>query len=113
MHNILIGFVLFIVGQAMIWFQTNSQFIWKWPKDHPFIMAMCGIPISYILIIATKYVVEGFDGLLWPGRLVGFGAGMIVMAVCTYAMMGEGITTKTLVSLILAVTLVLIQVFWK
>ena len=35
------------------------------------------------------------------------------MAICTYAMMGEGITTKTLVSLILAVTLVLIQVFWK
>ena len=113
MHNILIGFVLFFIGQAMIWFQTNSQFIWKWPKDNPMLIALCGIPISYILIIATKYVVQGFDGLLWPGRLVGFGAGMIVMAVCTYVMMGEGITTKTIISLILAVTLVLIQVFWK
>ena len=113
MTNIFIGFVLFFVGQAMIWFQTNSQFIWKWPKDHPFIMAMCGIPISYLLIIATKYVVNGFGGILWPGRLIGFGAGMIVMAICTYFMMGEGITNKTAVSLVLAITLVLIQVFWK
>jgi hypothetical protein len=77
------------------------------------IMALCGIPISYILIIATKYVVQGFDGLLWPGRLVGFGSGMVVMAFCTYYFMGEGITVKTMLSLVLALTLVLIQVFWK
>ena len=76
-------------------------------------MALIGFPISYILIIATKYVVAGFDGLLWPGRLVGFGTGMIVMAILTYCYMGEGITTKTLISLVLATTLVFIQVFWK
>jgi len=113
MNNILAGFLLFLVGQALIWFQTNSQFLWKWPRDHTMIMALCGIPISYILIIATKYVVQGFDGLLWPGRLVGFGSGMVVMAFCTYYFMGEGITVKTMLSLVLALTLVLIQVFWK
>ena len=70
--NILNALLLFIVGQAMIWFQTNGQFIWSWAKENTFIMALCGLPISYLLIIATKYMVEGFDGLLWPGRLVGF-----------------------------------------
>ena len=97
----------------MIWFQTNSQFIWPWAKENHFIMALCGLPISYLLIIATKYVVDGFDGLLWPGRLLGFGLGMITMAMLTYYYMGEGITTKTLTSLSLATILVMIQVFWK
>ena len=97
----------------MIWFQTNSQFIWEWPKDNHIIMALCGIPISYILIIATKYVVNGFDGLLWPGRLLGFGSGMIVMVFLTYYYMGEGISTKTLVSLCLSTVLVMIQILWK
>ena len=97
----------------MIWFQTNGQFVWPWAKENPMLMALIGFPISYILIIATKYVVAGFDGLLWTGRLVGFGSGMIVMAILTYCYMGEGITTKTLVSLVLATTLVFIQVLWK
>ena len=113
MNNILAAIILFTIGQAMIWFQTNGQFVWPWAKENPILMALIGFPISYILIIATKYVVAGFDGLLWPGRLVGFGSGMIVMAILTYYFMGEGITTKTFVSLILATTLVFIQVFWK
>jgi len=76
-------------------------------------MSILGLPISYVLIIATKYIVAGFDGLLWPGRLVGFGSGMIVMAVLTWGFMGEGINLKTLTSLILATGLVCVQVFWK
>ena len=112
MNNILAAIILFTIGQAMIWFQTNGQFVWPWAKENPILMALIGFPISYILIIATKYVVVGFDGLLWPGRLVGFGTGMIVMAILTYCYMGEGITTKTLISLVLATTIVFIQVFW-
>jgi hypothetical protein len=111
--NILIGFLLFLLGQALIWMQTNSQFIWEWAKEHRFIMALCGVPISYLLILASKYVVEGFDGLLWPGRLIGFGSGMVVMAFFTWYFMGEGISLKTLVSLIIACILVLIQMIWK
>tara|TARA_R110002167_G_scaffold146646_1_gene338144 strand:- start:153 stop:494 length:342 start_codon:yes stop_codon:yes gene_type:complete len=113
MNNILAGLTLFFVTHIIIWFQVNSQFIWPWAKAHPWILAILGFPISYILIQATKYIVVGFDGALWPGRLIGFGSGMVVMAFCTYYMLGEGITTKTIVSLLLALTLVLIQIFWK
>ena len=113
LNNILAAIILFTIGQAMIWFQTNGQFVWPWAKENPALMALLGFPISYILIVATKYVVAGFDGLLWPGRLVGFGSGMIVMAILTYCYMGEGISTKTLISLVLATVLVMIQVFWK
>ena len=113
MNNILAAVILFTIGQAMIWFQTNGQFVWPWAKENPWLMALIGFPISYILIIATKYVVAGFDGLLWPGRLVGFGSGMIVMAILTWYMLGEGLNLKTMTSLILATGLVCVQVFWK
>ena len=76
-------------------------------------MAILGFPISYILIIATKFIVTGFDGLLWPGRLVGFSLGMIVFAVLTSQFLGEGINSKTAISLVLALALVLIQILWK
>ena len=112
-NSVAIGLLLYFVTHIIIWFQVNGQFVWPWAKDHPWTMSLLGFPISYILIIATKYIVAGFDGLLWPGRLMGFGSGMIVMAILTWCILGEGISTKTLVSLVLATTLVFIQVFWK
>ena len=113
MNNISTGILLFITTHIIIWFQVNGQFVWPWAKEHPWVMATLGIPISYALIIATKYIVAGFDGLLWPGRLVGFGLGMIVMALLTWYFMGEGLNTKTLASLLIATGLVCVQVFWK
>ena len=104
---------MYFVTHIIIWFQVNGQFVWPWAKDNPWLMSALGLPISYVLIIATKYIVAGFDGLLWPGRLIGFGSGMIVMAILTWCILGEGISTKTLVSLVLAITLVMLQIFWK
>ena len=101
------------IGQILVWFQLNGQFVWKWFDNNPFILTLLGVPISYVFIIGTKYGYEAFDGVLWAQRLIGFGLGMIFFAFCTYYFMGEGITTKTGVSLILALTLVLIQIFWK
>ena len=110
---IVTGFFLFLLGQGMIWYQTNSQFFNQWCREHPYVMAAAGWPISLILIYASRYVVAGFDGLLWPGRLVGFASGMMVMALFTYIHMGESITMKTGVTLLLALAITLIQVFWK
>jgi hypothetical protein len=111
--NVLIAFVLFFASQALIWYQTNAQFFNNWAKERPLIMALMGVPISYILIHASRYVVEGFNGALWPGRLIGFSSGMIVMAILTYLHLGEGISLKTGVTLILAFIIVLIQLYWK
>ena len=113
LNNLVVGITLFAATHIIIWFQVNGQFVWSWAKDHPWTMSLLGFPISYVLIIATKYIVTGFDGLLWPGRLIGFGSGMIVMAILTWYMLGEGLNLKTLTSLILATGLVCVQVFWK
>ena len=111
--EILICAILLGVGQLLVWFQLNGQFIWKWFDKNQFILSLIGIPISYLFIIGTKYGYQGFNNVLWGQRLMGFGLGIVVFAVCTWFFLNEGITTKTMVSLILAFTLVLIQVFWK
>lgn len=111
--DIAIAFVLFAIGQILIWYQSNSQFFNEWARERPLVMATLGFPVSYILIYASKYVVQGFDGLLWPGRLIGFSTGMIVMAIFTYIHLDEGITLKTGITLILAFIIVIIQLYWK
>ena len=111
--ELLYTFLPFLAVQSAVWFQTNGQFIWSWFKDHPFILSLFGIPISLGYIWATKFAFAAFDGTLWPGRLIGFAMGIISFAILTNYYMDEGISTKVIVSLILAITLVLIQVFWK
>lgn len=111
--DLVIAFLLFTTAQVLIWYQTNSQFFNDWAKERPMTMAIMGIPISYILIYASKYVVSGFNGLLWPGRFIGFSTGMIIMAALTYLHMSEGITLKTGITLLLAFIIVIIQLYWK
>ena len=113
MSNLVLGILYFAAGQIMIWYQTNGQFKWKWVAEHPITMSLIfGSIISYTFIMGTKHIVEHF-GVLWPGRLIGFGIGALSFGILTYIYMGEGITAKTAVSLVLALTLVLIQIFWK
>ena len=114
MNKFILGLLWFGVGQILIWYQTNGQFIWPWAKKHPIWMAIIfSFPISYGFILGTKYIVEHFDGELWPGRFIGFSIGIVAFTLLTYGHMGEGITAKTAISLVLAITLVLVQILWK
>ena len=110
---ILISLFWFFVAHIAVWFQLNGQFKWDWFKNNEWILALCGIPISFLYLWGTKYAVNGFDGLLWPGRFVGFGVGMVVYAIFTGYFFNEGITPKTAISLGLAVLLISVQLFWK
>jgi len=111
--DILFCMLLLMLGQICVWFQLNGQFIWKWFDKNPLVLSLIGVPVSYFFIVATKLGYQGFDNVLWAQRLLGFGLGIFIFAACTWFFMGEGITTKTFVSLSLALALVLIQIFWK
>ena len=114
MSKLIIGIILYTFGQSLIWFQTNGQFKWKWFEENPFLVAcIFAIPISYGFIWGTKFVVEHFDGALWPGRFIVFACGMVTFAILTNVYMNEGINAKTALSLVLASSLVLIQILWK
>ena len=111
--ELLYTFLTFLTVQSAVWFQTNGQFVWSWFKDHPFILSLFGIPISLGYIWATKFAFTAFNETLWPGRLLGFAMGIISFTILTNYFMGEGVSLKVIVSLILAIALVFIQVFWK
>ena len=116
MHNVsklVYGTLLFLLGQTLVWYQINGQFISTWMKEHPLAVSFLGVPISFVYIYATQYLVEAFDGDMWPQRLIGFSMGMIAFAFLTWLHLNQGITLKTGVTLILAIAIVLIQILWK
>jgi hypothetical protein len=108
---IMIGLVF--LAQLVIWFQLNGQFIWQSFNKYTWALAILGVPISYILIKATKAGYLAFNGILWPQRLICFATGIIIFSILTWIFMDEGISTKTMICLILSVTIVLIQVLWN
>jgi hypothetical protein len=88
--NLALGLLYFLIGQTIIWFTTNAQFLSKWAAEKPWLMTLIAAPITYLFIIATKYCADYFDGMLWPGRFIGFATGMIVFAILTTTLMKEG-----------------------
>ena len=94
--------------QIIIWFQLNGQLKWDWWKENVWMVCLMGIPISYAFYKATTYGYLGF-GELWPIRLLGFATGMISFPFITYLILGEGITIKTGISILLAIVIMLLQ----
>ena len=84
MNKLLLAFLLFFIGQSLIWVQTNGQFVWPWFKKNPLLVSITmGTIISYILIFGTRFIVEYYDGLLWPGRFIAFGSNLSSFGVYT------------------------------
>ena len=110
---LLIGMLMFLFAHILTFFQLNGQFLWKWFAKNEWTIAASGIILSIFYIWGTKYIVEAFGGLLWPGRFIGFGVGMIIYAIGVWYFFSEGISPKTFVSLVLSLLLICIQVLWK
>ena len=106
--EILFCILILFFTQIVIWFQLNAQVKWDWFKDNYLLLSILGMPISYALLLSTKYGFQGF-GELWPIRLMGFAVGIMSFPVITYLVLGEGITLKTGLSLGLAVIIMLLQ----
>lgn len=112
-RDVLYGIWWFLLAHIIVFFQLNGQFKWEWFKNNELLLALAGVPISFLYIWGTKYTVNGFDGVMWPARFIGFGIGMVVYAFGVSYFFNQGITPKTMVSLILAVGLISVQLFWK
>ena len=106
-----ITMILFFLNNIIIWYQLNSQLVWDWAKTSKamWFSALLGVPISLFFLYATKIGYEGFDGSIWPGRLLGFAIGMMSFPFITWIVMGEGITLKSWISILLAATIMILQ----
>ena len=106
--EIIICLLIVFVTQILIWFQLNGQLKWDWWKNNILAVGLMGIPISISLFYATKIGYEGF-GALWPIRLIGFAVGLTTFPLMTYLFLGEGITIKTAICMILSFVILLLQ----
>ena len=110
--KIVYAMLLAALAQVISFVQLQGQMVWKFPKDNPLLMTLLGLPISYIFIKTTKMFNEEYNAT-WPGRLIGFGVGIIIFTTLSWIIFKEHPTPKTITCLGLATTIVLIQLFWK
>jgi hypothetical protein len=111
--HIALSFSLFIFGQIIVWIQVNGPLIWTWAKDYRYGLMILGVPITALFMRATELSVSGFGNLFWPGRFMSFVAGIFIFTIMTYMFRNEAINLKTAISLVLAFSLILVQLFWK
>ena len=107
---IVISIIVCLLCQILVWYQLNSQLVWDWAKGNKsmWIMSLLGIPISLLLWYCTKIGYSGF-GNLWAVRFMGFATSMLVFPIMTYFYLGEPMTLKVIVTLILAIIIMLLQ----
>ena len=109
--GLLYTIILFFIAQSFGWFQANGQFISKWFKDYPIVWAFTlGGLTSYLFMLGHKYSYQAFDGVTWPGRMLAFSIGILIFTAFAWLFLGEAITAKTYISLILAAAIIAIQI---
>ena len=107
---ILLTIGIFLLNNVLIWYQLNSQLVWEWAKGYKsmWIMSLLGIPISLLMWLCTKWGYIGF-GNLWAVRFMGFATSMLIFPIMTYWYLGEPMTLKVWITLILALIIMILQ----
>ena len=102
--------LIFFINNIIIWYQLNSQLVWKWAEGYKsmWIMSLLGIPISLLFWYATKIGYQGF-GNLWSVRFMGFATSMLTFPIMTWLYLGEILTLKTIITLLLALIIMILQ----
>ena len=110
MNKLVLSLLLVIIANIGTWFQFQGQF-WsnKMIYKSPYYVMIVGALLSPIFWYATKFSYEHF-GQFWNIRLMGFGAGTIVFGLMTWILMNEVPTLKTVICLMLAAAIVMIQI---
>ncbi len=110
----LLGLLYMIIGQILVWFQTNAQFLWPKAKDYTIWLSLTiGVAISYFFIKGVGFIAEASEGQIWPSRIIPSATGTLIFALMTWLILNQGISTKTAVCLCLSFIIIGIQLFWK
>lgn len=111
--TVILGMAVFMLGQIAGWFQLNSQLLWKWWHDKPFITALIfGLPTSILYWYAWRIIVGATESA-WTARFIGSTSGLIVFPILTWFLLGETmLTPKTMICLGLTILIILIQLFY-
>ena len=108
MSKLIYAIMLSALGHIVAFFHMNAQFKWEWAKSQWFIL-LIGIPISYFFYYSTRFSYEHF-GYVWNIRMIGFGLGNFIFGLLTWMILSEVPSPRIIVSLLLALTIILINV---
>jgi len=108
---VLYAIAMFAAAQGLAWLQINGQFVSEWCKSNSFLLSLLGIPISYLFIHATGLTFVALDNRAWPGRLLTFAVGIVMFTILTWLLLGEPLTWKTVVSLLLTFIIIALQIW--
>jgi hypothetical protein len=111
--NLLYGILWGLLGQIGSFMQFQGAIKYNWTEKYFWLVLLSGLPIGYFYIKSVERFVAAFDGEIWPSRIIGFGLGVVVFIILSYFLFKEPLTTKTLVSLVLSIIIIMIQIFWK
>ena len=113
MNRLLVGIFYGIVGQVLSFLQLQGSIKYGWYAKYPIIVLLSSIPATWLYLKSVEAFVEMFNGELWPSRLIGFGIGIIIFVTLSMILFKEPLTLKTLTCLLLAASILLVQIFWK
>ena len=100
-----------VIASLFAFFQLQGHYVWT---NLNFLKSMWGVYATSLIIAplfwySTKWSYEHF-GAFWNMRLAGFGIGTMVFGIMAWIFIGEIPTIKTMISILLAVAIILIQV---
>ena len=110
---LVVGIIFGFFAQIGTFFQLQGPLKYEWFKNRYWFLVLMGIPISMLFMYSVKNMVIAFDGQMWPSRLIGFSIGAVVFTWLSWLIFKEPLTLKTIVCLILALGILVIQLFWK
>jgi hypothetical protein len=111
--KIIAGIIWGTLGQIFSFMQLQGSIKYGWYQKYPILILLSSIPAAWFYIKSVENLVAWGDGQLWPSRLIGFGIGIIVFVTLSVLLFKEPITLKTLTCLLLAASILLVQIFWK
>ncbi len=99
------------IASVLAFFQLQGHYVWT---NLNFLKSMWWVYATSLIIAplfwySTKWSYEHF-GAFWNMRLAGFGIGTIIFGFFTWFFIGEIPTLKTMISVLLATAIILIQV---
>ena len=110
MSKIVLAIIAQIIGAVIAFFQLQGWVVWNkpWLKSIWWLY-LTSLFIAPLFFWSTKWSYEHF-GAFWNMRLAGFGISTIIFGLLAWMLVGEIPTLKTLICILLATAIILIQI---
>ena len=110
MNKLHLALLANFIATIFAFFQLQGHYVW----DKPFLKSLWWIYLTSLAIAplyfySTMWSYEHF-GAFWNMRLAGFGISTIIFGLLAWSLIGEIPTIKTMISLLLALAIILIQI---